>query len=82
MEMVAIITVKMLSSAPIILVVGLPLDHTMRLWPKILQMKVENCSTRKLLTKAAEAAFIIIILNKQVITEFNSSKSDEPAKAV
>ena len=33
METVSIITVKMLSSAPIILVVGLPLDHTVRMWP-------------------------------------------------
>jgi hypothetical protein len=82
MEMVAIIIVKILSSPPIILVVGFPLDHTVRLWPKILQMKVEMRSTLKLLTRAAETAVLIIILNKQVITEFNSSKSDEPAKTV
>jgi len=82
METVAIITVRMLSSLPIILVVGLPLDHTVRMWPQILQMKVEKCFTRKLLAKAAETAVLIIILNKQVTTEFNSSKSDEPAKTV
>ena len=71
METVSMITVKMLPSAPIILAVGLPLDHTMRIWPEILQMKVEKCLSRKLLAKAAETAFLTIIQNKQVTTEFN-----------
>ena len=46
------------------------------------QMKVEKCFTRKLLAKAAETAVLTIIQNKQVTTEFNSSKLDEPAKTV
>ena len=58
METVAIITVKILSLLPIILVVGLPLDHTVRMWPATPQMKVEKCFTRKLLAKAAETTFI------------------------
>ena len=62
--------------------VGFPLDHTMRMWPQILQMKVEKCFTRKLLAKAVETACLTITQNKQVTTEFNSSKLDEPAKAV
>ena len=45
-------------------------------------MKVEKCFTRKLLAKAAETVCLTITQNKQVTTEFNSSKLDEPAKAV
>ena len=61
METVSMITVKMLPSAPIILAVGLPLDHTMRMWPQILQMKVEMCSTLKYLARAMKAAVLIIM---------------------
>ena len=57
----SMITVKMLPSAPIILAVGLPLDHTMRMWPQILQMKVEMCSTLKYLARAMKAAVLIIM---------------------